>query len=228
LAQNETPYQSESGSWSFTKPGSWNPIGFAVMREVENQNRADYPDKNFKYVAGFTRGGMNTFIHPYIFVNVTQADLSGLSYGDMERGLAIVKPKTKREAMLANAVRQFTWGDTVVDPDHNRTVSTFHIPNGRKGPATVTIYSFLGAHNVVQFECFDLDANGSKNQAYVNEIVSTFKFSDGNAFIPTAGVSKASDSSKGRVAAMFMLGLIGGVVVLVIAIKLIAGAMSKG
>ena len=51
LAQNETPYQSESGSWSFTKPSSWNPIGFAVMREVENQNRADYPDKNFKYVA---------------------------------------------------------------------------------------------------------------------------------------------------------------------------------
>ena len=45
-AQNEVPYQSESGSWSFVKPNSWNPIGFAVMRQVETENRADYPDKN--------------------------------------------------------------------------------------------------------------------------------------------------------------------------------------
>ncbi len=173
---------------------------------------------------------MNTFNEPFIFVNITQADLSGLSYGDLERGLAIVKPRNKREAMLADAVAaQFTWGDTVVDADHNRTVSTFRIPNGRKGPSTLTIYSFLGAHNVVQFECYDLDANGSKNQAYISEIVNTFKFSEGNAFVPTAGVSQgSSDNSNNKIVAMIVLGIIGGLIVLAVAIKLIAGAMSKG
>jgi hypothetical protein len=227
LAQNDIPYQSESGSWSFTKPNSWNPIGFAVMREVEAENRADFPDKNFKYIAGFTRGGMNTFIHPYILVNVTDADLSGLSYGDLERGLAIQKPRGRREEMLFNAVRQFAWGDTVVDGDRNRTVGTAHVPKGRKGPVKVTVYSYLGAHNVVQFECFDLEANGSKNDGYVNEIVGSFKFSEGNAFVPTAGVSSTHDNGVSRAAAIVMLSIIGGIVVLGVAVWLVAGAMKS-
>jgi hypothetical protein len=228
LAQNEVPYQSESGSWSFTKPSGWNPIGFAVMREVEADNRSEFPDKNFKYIAGFTRGGMNTFNYPYMFVNVTDADLSGLSYGDLEKGLAISKPKGKRETLLYNAVRQFAWGETVVDGDRNRTVSTVHIKGRGKGPVKVTVYSLLGAHNVVQFVCFDLEANGSKNDAYVGEIVNTFKFADGHSFVPTAGISSNSrDEGLSRAGAIVLLSIVGGAVVLGVAIKLIIGAMSK-
>jgi hypothetical protein len=229
--QNEVPYQSESGSWSFIKPNDWNPIGFAVMREVEAETRADYPDKNYKYIAGFTRGGMNTFNYPYMFVNVTDADLSGLSYADLERGLSISKPKGKREEMLAHAVRQFAWGETVVESDRNRTVSTVHLPPRNRfsgGTVTLKVYSYLGAHNIVQFEVFDLDANGSKNDAAVNSLVGSFRFSEGNAFVPTAGVSNGSSGSMGRVGAIVLLAIIGGVVVLAVTIKLIAGAMSKG
>src|SRR5205814_9462603 len=101
---------------------------------VELWNRADNPDKNYKYVAGFTRGGMNTFNYPYVLVNVTDADLGGLSFDDIERGVTIEKPTSKRDRTLAAMVSQFAWGQTSVDRENNRTISTVHLPGRGKGP----------------------------------------------------------------------------------------------
>lgn len=232
VASAQQLYQSETKAWKFTAPEEWNPIHFRIMKAEDEYTRAKYPNKNYKYIAGFTRGGMNTFTMPYIFVNKTEVDLSGVKYEDMEEGFAIAKPSGKREEALKAFVGQWQMGDTVVDREKNRTVSIAEYKNQRGETVRCTTYSYLGSKYIIQFECYDLASEDDKNLPAIDKLVNSFDFTEEASFVPTQDAGRFAKGnfrggSSGGSSRYYYGGGAGGIVALGVVLRIALRAWAK-
>lgn len=195
-ARAQQVYQSESKSWKFTCPEGWQQIAFDIIKHREKSEREGWPDKVFTYIAGFTRGGMNTFTYPYILINRTEIDLTECTYEDIEEGTNLPdEVSSERDYALGTYMQQaFASNGTL---DRGRGLLTTwgeHVDeNGKE--FKVTLYTFLGAKQSIQFECYDLKSNGSKNDGYIREFVNSFEMRDDLRFVPTSGKSRFDKSN---------------------------------
>lgn len=228
VAQRE--YASESRSWSFTSPAGWNPIGFEVIKGIEAQVRAEYPDKTMTYIAGFTKGPMNTLVYPRILVNKTDVDLTGVKLEDVEFGLTLRKATNERELAIGDLVYSFVIGEGTLDRSKMRVVSTAEDTNDKGEEVTFTVYGYFGKNYLIQFECVDLKSNGDRNAGAFAQFVNTFSMREDAKWKPLASGEKGvfddlsttpfkaerTSSSSGGGYRLRRFGLGGGLLVLVV------------
>jgi hypothetical protein len=195
IATAQQAYEAESKAWKFVAPFDWNQIHFRIMQQEDEFSRARYPQKNYKYIAGFTKGQMNTFTLPYILVNKTEVDLSGVKWEDIEQGFAQTNPRSARDKALAGFVAQWQMGDTVVDREHCRTVSLAQYQNQRGEAIKCTTYSYLGAKYIIQLECYDLASTNDKNLPAIDALVNSFAFKDDAKFYPTQDAGRFANAN---------------------------------
>ena len=189
-------YQSESKSWKFTCPEGWQQIAFEIIKHRETQEREDWPDKVFTYIAGFTRGGMNTFTYPYILINRTEIDLTEVTYEDIEEGTNFPEEvKTNRDYALGTYMQEAFGPHGTVDRSRRLLVTWADGPDEQGLEVRCTLYTFLGAKQSIQFECYDLKSNNDRNRAYFQAFVNSFEMRDDLKFVPTEGKSKFDKSN---------------------------------
>ena len=189
-------YQSESKSWKFTCPEGWQQIAFDIIKHREKTEREQWPEKVFTYIAGFTRGGMNTFTYPYILINRTELDLTECTYEDIEEGTNFPEEvSSERDFQLGTYMQQAFSRNGTIDRSRNLLTTWWEDTDENGKEFRVTFYTFLGGKQSIQFECYDLKSNGSANDRYFKEFVNSFEMRDDLKFVPTAGTSKFDKSN---------------------------------
>lgn len=198
-ARAQQEYQSESKGWKFTAPEGWNQISFELMKHEEEQSAMEWPGKPFKYIAGFTRGGMNTFSYPFIAVNRTDIDLTNVKYEDFEEGWALQDTaESSREVALAEFVYLNFGENGSVDREKGRLISGYETVDEDDKEVVATFYTYLGKTQSIQFECYDLKERGTANKKYFDEFVNTFEMREDLQYVPTAGKSQFDRSNYGE------------------------------
>jgi hypothetical protein len=189
-------YQSESKSWKFTCPPGWQQIAFDIIKHREKAEREQWSDKVFTYIAGFTRGGMNTFTYPYILINRTDLDLTECTYEEIEEGTNLPEEVSRlRDFELGMYMQQAFARNGTLDRSRGLLTTWGEETDDNGKEYRVTFYTYLGARQSIQFECYDLKSNGSRNDGYFKEFVNSFEMRDDLKFVPTTGISKFDKSN---------------------------------
>jgi hypothetical protein len=195
-AQAQQVYQSESKSWKFTCPEGWQQIAFSIIKAREEAERADWPEKQFKYIAAFTRGPMNTMTYPYILINRTDVDLTNVTYEDFEEAWRLPDEVEKERELDLGLFVYGNFGDKgVVDRDRKRVVATYEDVDEQGKEYVNTLYTYLGKTQSIQFECYDLKERGTQNLKHFDDFVNTFEMREDLKFVPTTGKSQFDKSN---------------------------------
>ncbi len=193
VAQQE--YKSESGSWRFVCPAEWNPIGFDVIKADDAQAREEFPDKTFTYIAGFTMGPMNTKTYPYILINKTDVDLSGITFDELDEALRMQEPDNERDLDLLLLGVNFTAEPGSLDRSRLRVTGYYDDTDAQGKEYHATLYTFLGKTQSLQFECYDLKSSASQNVAAFREFVDSFSMRDDLKFVAATGAGHYDKSN---------------------------------
>lgn len=181
-AQQE--YASESKSWRFVAPAQWNPIGFDIIKAGEAAERERFSDKNYTSIAGFTTGPMNTRTYPYIIVNKTEVDLSGVQFEDLDEALSMSFEDNERGLALLMLATNFTGEPGSLDRSRLRVTGWYDDKDDNGKDYHCTIYTYLGKAQSIQFECYDLKSAATQNAAQFREFVDSFAMRDDLKFVP--------------------------------------------
>jgi hypothetical protein len=196
VATAQQVYQSESKSWKFICPEGWQQIGFDVIKGREDAERAEWPDKQFKYIAGFTRGPMNTLTYPYILINRTDVDLTSVKYEDFEEGWKLPdEVNNERDLALGIFVYSNFGQEGQVDRDKVRLIAKYDDTDDQGKEFTIKLYTYLGKTQSIQFECYDLKERTGQNDGYFTAFVNSFEMRDDLRFVPTEGKSQFDRSN---------------------------------
>jgi hypothetical protein len=60
---------------------------------------------------------------------------------------------------------------------------------------TITLYTYLGKAQSLQFECYDLKERGAANRGHFEKFINSFKMRDDLKFVPTSGKSQFDKSN---------------------------------
>ena len=195
-------YRDIGRRFTITPPPGWIRIPDADITKFDTFVADRIKDRNFHYIAGFTKNVKTPLEVPYVLIQETNVRLKGGNYNGLEESLRTIdlsQVSKDAAANLTDVVKDFRSDQWVVDKTHNRMMMNIHLTDARNQRVKGLCTAFFGEESIIQINCY---AAGPKFDASLKDFDAFnegFSYDPGAQFQPVRSFGVLSGAAKGAI-----------------------------
>ncbi len=130
----------------------WTRLRETGLAEADARNAKDNPGRNWRVSAAWTKGDLGYLIYPYVLLEVSERNLIGVTFADVERAFGAETRKDSEALLASNAGELFKKlipGDPLLDRARKRVIQKTKFEIDRVGPGSELVITYLTSRGLV-------------------------------------------------------------------------------
>lgn len=190
LVAGADEYRDAVRRFSITLPPGWITVSDADLKSINDFADERMKDRNFQYIAVFTKDPNNLLRPPYVMIQETNARLKGANYDTIENMFGAVETaKATREISkdFSDLTSDIKAADRwTIDRARNRMLMSVTITDAHGTRIKYVSIGNFGEESIIQINSYAFEDQFAKYSAEFDAINDSFRFDRGAEFHPVA------------------------------------------
>lgn len=197
---NAKDYRNEAFHFGFSPPPGWEEMVAADLEVINNFTRSKLATE---YTTGFRPRGKGPGTTPYILVQVNHADMSKVTFAEIEKEFGTGMEEGMKEAQekISDIAKDVRAGQAIVDRKNRRVILRYNMNVAGENMDGIS-FGAIGSPGMAFIHCYDLSGNFAAMLPTFSAVADSVRFDPGYTFHPSdAPAAEAVPGGAGAAAA---------------------------